>query len=85
MRSKRWLALTIAHLGLDPAEVVFAEGLAVGKLEVVVEAVGDRGSDRVLGAGEQSGDRLGQHVRGRVPQHLAPSSLSGTTICSATS
>ena len=61
-----------AHLGFDAAEVVVAERLAAGQLEVVVEAVGDRGTDRVLGAGEQPGDGLGQHVRGRVAQHLAP-------------
>ena len=43
-----------AHLALDAAEIVVAERLAAGELEVVVEAVGDRGADRVLGAGEQA-------------------------------
>ena len=45
---------------------------AVGKLEVVVEAVGDRRADGVLRAREQVEDRLGHQVRGRVAQHLAP-------------
>ena len=61
----------LAHLASDAPEVVVAEGLAVGELEVVVEAVGDRGPDRVLRAREQVGDGLGEHVRGRVAQHLA--------------
>ena len=45
---------------------------AAGELEVVVEAVGDRRADRVLGAREQVGDGLGHHVRGGVAQHLPP-------------
>jgi hypothetical protein len=60
----------LAHVCLDALEVVLAEVRAVGQLEVVVEAVLDRGADRVLGAGIEVGDGLGHHVRRRVPQHL---------------
>ena len=61
----------LAHLVFDAREIVVGERLAVREIEVVVEAVGDRGADRDLRAREQPGDRLGHHVRGRVPQHLA--------------
>ena len=44
---------------------------AVGQLEVVVEAVLDRRTDRELGAREQPRDGLRHHVGGRVPQHMA--------------
>ena len=60
----------LAHPRLDALEVRLGEVLAVGQLEVVVEAVGDRGADRVLRPREQVEDRLGHQVRGRVPQHL---------------
>ncbi len=60
----------LAHLVFDASEVVLGERLAAGKLEVVIEAVGDRGPDRVLGAGKQLDDGLCEHVRGAVPQHL---------------
>ena len=56
-----------AHLLLDPAQVVRRDRL--GELEVVVEAVGDRGADRHLGVGPQVQHRLGHHVRRRVAQH----------------
>ena len=62
----------LAHLGLDALEVVVAERLGVGQLEVVVEAVLDGGTDRELRAGEQPRHRLGHDVRGRVPKHVAP-------------
>ena len=61
----------LAHLGLDRGEVVVAERLAAGQLEVVVEAVLDRRADRELGAGEQLRDGLGHDVRRRVAQHVA--------------
>ena len=60
----------LAHARLDALEVRLGEVLAVGKLEVVVEAVGDRRTDRVLRAGEQVEDRLRHQVRGRVAQDL---------------
>ncbi len=44
----------------------------LGELEVVVEAVGDRRADRVLRARVEVAHRLGEHVRGRVPQHVEP-------------
>ncbi len=44
---------------------------AAGQLEVVVEAVLDRGADGVAGTGPQVGDRLGQHVGGGVAQDVA--------------
>ena len=60
----------LAHPGLDLLEVLGHErGLHV---EVVVEAVLDRRADAELRVGEQVLDRLGQHVRGRVPQDVAP-------------
>ena len=52
------------------------EGRAVRKIEVVVEAVGDRGADRVLRTGEEVGDGFGHHVRGRVPQNF-PARVGG--------
>ena len=60
----------LAHPSLDPLEVVVAEVAAVGKLEVVVEAVLDRRTDRVPRTGIEIGDGLRQHVRRRVAQHL---------------
>ncbi len=55
-----------AHLGLDPLQVVGADRLR--ELEVVVEAVGDRRSDRDLRVGPQVQDGLGQHMRRGVAQ-----------------
>ena len=75
----------LAHARLDAAEVVVGEVLAVRQLEVVVEAVGDRRSDRVLGAGEQVEDRLGHEVGGGVPEGLAPSGELPVTIATAAS
>ena len=60
----------LAHPGLDLLEVLGHErGLHV---EVVVEAVLHRRPDAELCVGEQVLDRLGEHVRGRVPQDVAP-------------
>ena len=59
------------HLCLDRHQIVVVEGLAVGKFEVIIEAVLDRRSDRELGAREQPCDGLRHHVGGRVPQHMA--------------
>ena len=44
---------------------------ALGDVEVVVEAVGDRRSDAELGLGEHLLHRLGQHVGRRVPDDAA--------------
>ncbi len=58
------------HLVLDPRQVL---GRHVrGDVEVVVEAVGDRGADRVAGAGPQASHGLGQDVGGRVPKDVQP-------------
>ena len=61
-----------AHLGLDHRQVLVGEVPAVGQLEVVVEAVRDRGSDRKVRARKQAKDRLRHHVRSRVADHRAP-------------
>ena len=55
-------------LGLDLLEVVLADRLR--ELEVVVEAVLDRRADRDLHARVETPDRLGEQVRGRVPEHV---------------
>ena len=55
------------HLLLDGAEVALRDRL--GKLEVVVEAVGDGRSDRDLHPGVQPHDGLREQVRRRVPEH----------------
>ena len=63
------------HLGLDPLEVRIVDGDALGELEVVVEAVVDRGADRDLDAGVQVEHRRREHVRGVVAdqrQRLLP-------------
>ncbi len=60
----------LAHTGLDGGEVAVGKRRSTGQLEVVVEAILDRRSDRELGAGEQLGHRLRHHVRRRVAQHV---------------
>ena len=60
-----------AHLFVDAHQVVVTEVRAAGQFEVVVEAVGDRRTDRVVRAGPETGDGLGQDVRARVTDHLA--------------
>ena len=57
-----------AHLGLDPGEVAFADRR--GQVEVVVEAVLDRRSDRVFRLRMEPADRLGEHVRGGVSEDV---------------
>ena len=64
-----------AHLGLDRLEVVIGErprpaGLVGPQVEVVIEAVSDRRSDRERGARVDPQYRLGQHMRSRMAQHL---------------
>jgi hypothetical protein len=59
-----------AHLSLDPRKVVGRHVL--GDREVVVEAVGDRRSDRVLRSGPQPADGLGEDVRGRMAKDAQP-------------
>ena len=56
-----------AHLVLDPREVGLDGRL--GELEVVVEAICDRGPDRDLRSREDRLHGLGQHVRRRVAKH----------------
>ena len=56
----------LAHLLLDARQVVLGEAYPLGELEVVVEAVLDRGPDRHLGARPQLGDRFGHDVGGVV-------------------
>ncbi len=58
----------VAHLGLDGLEVLGCERAA--DLEVVVEAVLDRGTDAEVGAREQFENRLRHHVRGRVAEQV---------------
>ena len=60
------------HLCFHPFQVVVAEVRAVGKLEVVVEAVLDHRADGVLGAGPKPTDGLRHHVGGGMTEHLAP-------------
>ena len=50
----------LAHLRLDPGQVLQAEGLVAS--EVVIEAILDRRPDGHLRAGKQRLNRLGQHV-----------------------
>ena len=61
----------LPHGGFDANQVVIAEVLAIGKLEVVVEAVFDHRADCEVGSRPQAKDRLGEDVRRRVPEHLA--------------
>ena len=56
----------LAHLGLDALEVVLGQLGAVREVEVVVEAVLDRGADRDLHAGIELHHGGGEHVRGVV-------------------
>ncbi len=58
----------VAHPRLDGLEIVGRE--RPGKVEVVVEAVIDGGTDAQLGAGEQVEDRLRHDVRRRVPHRV---------------
>src|SRR5207247_9652874 len=70
----RLLARTLPALGdlapdrlLDPREVLFADGL--GELEVVVEPVLDRGSDRDLHPRIEVTDCLREQVRRGAPEN----------------
>ena len=58
----------LVHLGFDPLEVVRRERRR--DLEVVVEAVLDRGPESDLGVREELAHRGGEHVGGRVAQHV---------------
>ena len=60
----------LAHARFDAREVVFLEVLAVGKLEVVVEAVLDGRTDAERGAREQVEHGLRQHVGRRVADRV---------------
>jgi len=62
------LASSAHDLRLDPLEVLLADRLR--ELEVVVEAVLDRGADRDLHTGVQPADGLGQQVGSRVAQDV---------------
>ena len=59
-----------AHLVLDRGQVVLSDRRR--KIEVVVQAVLDRWSDRVLRAREKAADRLRQHVGGGVAKDVEP-------------
>ena len=66
-----------AHLGLDRREVLVGERprptrLIDAQVEVVIEAVSDGRPDRERRFRVQPQHRLGQHVGGRVAQHLEP-------------
>src|SRR5581483_4981099 len=54
-------------LGLDRLQILLPDRLR--EVEVVVEAVLDRGPDSELHPGIEPGDRLGEQVRRRVAQH----------------
>ena len=56
----------LLHLRLDPLQIGLGDRLR--ELEVVVEAVRDRRPDRDLDAGVEPSHRLGEQVRGRVPE-----------------
>ena len=60
----------LAHARLDALQVVVDEVPAVGKPEVVEEAVLDRRADVVLGTGKQLDHRGGHQVGGAVAQDL---------------
>jgi hypothetical protein len=60
----------LAHALFDPLEVGVRHHGAVRELEVVVEAILDRGADRDLHAGVQLHHGRGEHVRGVVPDQL---------------
>ena len=60
----------LLHPLLELGQVLGLERL--GDVEVVVEAVLDRRADAELGLGEDVLHRLGEHVRGGVPQHVEP-------------
>ena len=60
----------LGHALLDALEILGREGLL--DVEVVVEALLDRGADRELGPREEIGHRLGQDVRARVAEDVAP-------------
>jgi hypothetical protein len=60
----------LAHPRLDRLEVGVGDGDAVGEVEVVVEAVLDRGADGDLHAGIELHDRGGEHVGGVVADEV---------------
>ena len=60
------LLADLLHLGLDGGQVVLADLLALGEVDVVVEAVVGRGAIGEVGAGIQARDGLGHDVGGRV-------------------
>jgi hypothetical protein len=62
----------LAHAGVDALEVVGRERPPVRQLEVVVEAVLDRGPDAERGPGEEVEHGLGEHVGRRVPDRVEP-------------
>ncbi len=66
----------LAHPRLDRRQVVGRE--RARQQEVVVEAVGDDRADPELRAGKQVEDRLGQHVRRRVPHR--PELVAARTV-----
>ena len=60
----------LGHLLLDPREVLGTGALAVRKVDVVIEALGDRRADRDLRRRPKIEYRLGEHVCGVVADEL---------------
>ena len=60
----------LAHTILDRLQIIVGKGLSVRQVEVVVEAVFDRRTDRKGGAGVQIEDRLSHQVRRRMAQRF---------------
>ena len=56
-----------------PLQVVVDEVLAIGKTEVVEEAILDRRADVVLGSGKEVDHRSRHQVSGAVAEHLEAS------------
>ena len=57
-----------AHPLLDPGQVLIGE--RPRKVEVVVEAIGDRRAEAELRLREELQDRTGHNVRGRMPERI---------------
>ncbi len=76
-RTKGFFEDDLAHLLLDALEILVGE-VPVRAVEIVVEAVVDRGAERDLRAGEQPLHRVGHHVGGGVADDLPRTRIIGT-------
>ena len=65
-------SLMIPSISFSIFAEIFVGEVAVGAIEVVVEAVFDGGPDGDLGAGEKPLHRVGHDVRGRVANDVEP-------------